>query len=1329
MAGVPGAECLHQLFEAQVDLRPLATALIENDVRLSYKELEDRSNQLAHYLRACDIGPEDIVGLYMRRSANLFVALLATLKAGAAYLPLDLSSPPERIEHMLQDANVALLLSERPLMDQAQFTSARATFLLDTQAEQLADVATSRLSSVEKAANSDSLCYVIYTSGTTGRPKGVLIEHRNAVNFVRAVNEVYQIDHTDRIYQGFSLAFDAAVEETWMAFATGAPLILCADEIARSPAEIAHFLTEQKITFFSTVPSFLSLIEKPLPTVRLLILGGEPCPPELVARWAKPDCRLLNTYGPTETAVVATWSECHPDREVTIGRPLNGYDAHVLDLNMKPVAPGEPGELFIGGKGVARGYLNRPELNASRFVMDPSAINGSRSRLYRTGDKVSVTASGELKFLGRIDNQIKIRGYRVELSEIEQVLLEHPDVLATAVKVVKRDGLQAIAAYVVPKKEMSGVNIDSLITLVEARLPSYMMPDYLEILAELPTSLSGKLDRTRLPEPVTPLVRQGRQIVPAQNECEQKLLTLWEELFQISPISVEDDFFSHLGGHSLKAARLVSRLRSRLGLTALSVSDIYRQPTIRQLARELERHAQENEAAASNEQPTRAESHQMKSQQISGRERWRCYLLQAVSLFGIYIFLTLPISAILILFFQYHRDEIALSAFVINSMLIGLLFYPVLLGFSIALKWIVIGRYKPGRYPLWGTYYFRWWLVDRIHSMSGAEFLTGTPLMGLYYRLMGAKIGRNCLFDTAHISIFDLVSIGDETSIGAESHLLGYRVENSTLVIAPIDIGSRCFVGIHTAVGLNTQIGDDARLGDMSFLSDQETIAAGGSWEGSPARPSDFHIPAGCANQSSRRRWFLFTFLHIVVLYLAFAFILLTWLPTFSLITFALLNVGIWAGLASILLAVPLWVVTYCLAVGAIKRLVLGRVRPGTYQVESFFYLRKWFVDFLLQSSRRLLLPLYATLYLPIWLRLLGAKIGPRSEISTVSKISPELLEVEGESFFADGAIIGGMRIYRGQVELAKNQIGRRTFVGNSAFVPSGHHLGNECLLGCLSAAPAASKSAPDGSSWVGSPAFQLPERQQITDFDNCFTYQPTKKLVGQRLIMDSLRILIPFTLTMTGMVSFVLWLFVISDHLSAGLTLILSPFLTIVIAAGVGLSVIGVKRILVGVYQPTMQPLWSFFVWQNEIVNATYEFIAAPLLNPLLGTPFISLFLRRLGCKIGRSAYIGTTLFSEFDLVEIGDYAALNTGATIQTHLFEDRVMKADNLRIGNECTVGNMAVVLYDTNMQTGSSLDSLSLLMKGETLPNFSCWQGIPTQPREPNLVTYGNASSPL
>lgn len=1306
--------CLHELFEMQVDERPTKPALVCRDECYTYEELERRSNQLARHLRGYDIGPGKLVGIYFDRSERPIVAILAVLKAGAGYVPIDPVYPVERAKHILAEADVGVLLTEQELATKASSFFAGPVISLDDGSNRVDEESAERLSREETGVSPDDLCYVLYTSGTTGRPKGVMTEHRNVVRFTASFNEANQVDHTDRVFQGFSLGFDGSVEEMWMAFSNGGTLVVGTSDVVKFGDEVARLFEREQVTVFSTVPTFLSLISQDPRSLRLVIVSGEPCPPDIVQKWARPGRRLLNVYGPTETTVNTTVAECLPDKPVTIGRPLRGYETHVLNEHMQPVAPGEPGELYIGGVGVARGYFNQPELTQRQFV--PSPFNGTDNshRLYRTGDLVCTTEEGDLQFLRRIDRQVKIRGFRIELSEIESVLREHGQIRQAVVNVCERDGLKEIAAYVVSPCTNGSFDRDDVLQWLRNRLPPYMVPAYLDVIDVLPTLASGKADRSRLPKPNLPLVSSKRSVVAPKNKTEQQICTVWEKLLKISPISCEDNFFLDLGGYSLLAAEMVSSLRSQHGLE-VAIRDVYEHPTIQQLAKHVETNAEvsSREDRESTEQPQRRSSREV-FESLPRLTRWTCVGLQAVTLGCSYGIMSLPLLILILLTIGFIQGVISITTFVVTLIALIFLTLPAAISFAIVVKWLVIGRYRPGAYPVWGMYYFRWWLVSRVQAISGIGRYAGSPIMSLVYRLMGAKVGKRCLIDTSLCAIYDLVTIGDETCIGAQTQLLGYRVEDGMLLIGSIEIGDRCFVGVHSALGLNTKMGDGAKLDDLSLLADGTEMKPGESRAGSPAEPAEVTLPEIDEENATHGAPFLFGMFHFLASEVVGELLLLTIVPLLLTVIVTYLYAGLGWAIVSVFLAAPVNVALYCLIVAGIKALILRRTEPGVYPVESLYYLRKWAVDLLLSDSSRFASMVYTTIYFPLWLRLLGAKIGKRAEISTVTLMTPDLMVIDDESFFADGSMIGGRRLYRGHVQLEYNHIGRRSFVGNNALLPVGAELGDNCLLGVVSVPPGGvGAKTPDETEWLGSPPFQLPFRQKVGGFDASETYHPTIGLYLLRMLIDGLRIVLPVYVGVTALLAYVFAATMSFLYLPLWQFLLVVPVISFAVAFGVAMTVVAIKRVLMGTFEPVIKPLWSPYVWLNEVVNGVYEGVGVLLMSPLMGTPFFSWYLRMMGCKVGKRCFLETGLFSEFDLVEIGDYAALNMGVVVQNHLFEDRIMKSSYLRIGEECSVGNMSVVLYDSEMQRGSSIGSLSLLMKGETLPPNTRWIGIPTK----------------
>ena len=1309
-ATVTPSHLLHGLFEAVARRRPDHPALACRGRVLTYAELDRLANRFAHYFRARGMGPGKLVALHLEKCVELFAALLGALKCGAGYVPIDPKFPAERVKSILEDGGIPLIVSQATL---ATAVAGVESFLIDRDLDKLAAMRDAPLSASETGVAAGDICYVIYTSGSTGRPKGVVIEHRNAVCFAASLPTAYGITEDDRIYQGFSLAFDAAVEEVWAAFSIGGTLFVAADEVTRSPQDVASFIGENRISYFSTVPSFLAMIDVPLPSVRLLILGGEALPAELVARWAE-GRRMLNTYGPTEATVVATLCEVRPGRPVTIGTALPGYETYVLDEALRPAASGVDGELYIGGGAVARGYMNRDELSAEKFIPNPFRDNaGASPRLYRTHDLVRLRPDGEIEFLGRIDGQIKIRGFRVELSEIEAVLMEQPGIRTAAVAAFDINGFKELAAFVILDEAAGDLDRAELARQLRARLPEYMVPKFLDVVDDLPRMTSGKIDRKQLLQPQRMLTAGStRTIVAPRTATERFVVEAWAKALNNTDISIDDDFFLALGGHSLVAAQAVTALRTTLGNERISVRDLYAARTAEKLAQlidAMQPAAPRAAEASTEEQISRSEA--MRNA-VPAWERAACYTLQAVSLAVYYAAIGLPVAVLIFTIMSVLQEGIALQMAVRTLTIAGFLLWPAYLALSIGVKWLVVGRFRPGRVPLWSLAYCRFWVARLFQGLSGAGFFVGTPLMSLYYRAMGAKVGRDAVISTVHCVAHDLVSIGAGVSIGAETQLLGYRVEDGMLVLGTVEIGERCFVGMHCALGLNVAMGKGALLDDLSLLADGSRIGAHEARRGVPAEPAQVEVPTLARGTQPRRRPFLFGLCHLALIYVMGYVAIFSLLPSIYLVSYAF-DAGIGWALAAAFAAVPLAIALYAILVLGIKRF-FGRERGGTFPLHSGEYLIHWTFDGLLEGVSKLLMPVYATVYLPPLLRLFGAKIGRNAEISTVMHISPDLLEVGEGSFLADACVVGGKRVHNGLIEVRRNKIGARSFIGNSALVPGGVDIGDDCLIGVQSTPPAGVACTPNGTRWLGSPSFELPNTQFAAGFSVEETYRPTRALYRTRAMIDAVRILLPPLLAAAGLVGFIGLMVLARAHLPLWAALASVPAAMALLSCAALLMAAGIKDILIGGYQPTVKPLWSKFIWVNELVNGVYESTAAPVLQPLLGSPFAPAGLRLMGCNIGRGVFMDTTLFSEFDLAEIGDYAAVNYGATVQTHLFEDRIMKAGRLTIGRGASVGNMAVVLYDTEMQTGSYLAPLSVLMKGESLPAHSRWYGVPTQP---------------
>ncbi len=584
----PQDQTLAALFEAQVLRSPGAVALIQADRSVSYAQLNARANQLAHYLRERSVGPDVPVAICMERSADCLVAILAILKAGAAYLPLDPHYPQDRISFMLTDANVPLVLVHGATRERFAGHDPR---VLCVDADQIV-ISRCPASNGPAPARPEDLAYIIYTSGSTGVPKGVQILQRGICNHLHWISSLLQLSATDRVLHFTSISFDASVWEMLAPLQIGASLYLAKPGDERDMACLARVIDEQQLTGLQVVPSMLRalLAEAQLErcrSLRYLVCGGEALDFELVGRVRDqlPWVRLGNYYGPTEASIDATYLDIEPHLQgtgiVPIGRPIANVRCHVLDGRLQPVPIGVIGELYIGGAGLARGYVNRPELTAERFIADPFR---SGERLYRTGDRVRYLPDGTLAFAGRNDDQVKIRGYRIELGEIEAALggcagVRHAVVLARE----DQPGLKRLVAYVAGES----LTRESLLAQLKDRLPDYMVPTAIVFLEHLPRLPNGKLDRRALPEPDYEQIKAPGGYSAPGTAMEGLLSEVWAELLGLPRVGVHDDFFA-LGGHSLLAGQLAARLMRVCGVE-VPLRWIFEKPTVAGLAREIER--------------------------------------------------------------------------------------------------------------------------------------------------------------------------------------------------------------------------------------------------------------------------------------------------------------------------------------------------------------------------------------------------------------------------------------------------------------------------------------------------------------------------------------------------------------------------------------------------------------------------------------------------------------------------------------------------------------------------------------------------------------------
>ncbi|HEX5344069.1 MAG TPA: Pls/PosA family non-ribosomal peptide synthetase [Duganella sp.] len=1325
-------EILADLLEASAVRHPDRTALIFGERSLSYGELNAQADLVAARLIAAGVQPGQIVGLWLPRGIELLVLQAGIAKAGAAWLPVDEDTPVERLQVCLDDASGAGVLTcaafEPKLADVA--AGGRAVWTAEAL---LAPPAAGEVLARRGAVSPDVPAYVIYTSGSTGKPKGILITQRSICHFLRSENAVLGVTGEDKVYQGFSVAFDMSFEEIWIAYLVGATLWIGPKEISGDPETLPRMLAQNGVTVLHAVPTLLALFNQEVPSLRLINLGGEACPESLVRRWSREGRQMFNTYGPTEATVSASLARLQPGHPVTIGTPLPNYGLLVIDTNTEPATPagdgaaatgpvlrllprGEVGELCITGPGLAAGYLGRPDLTAEKFLPNPWSCGPHDARLYRTGDLARIGVDGEVVCLGRADDQVKIRGFRVELGEIEALLAQQAGVGTVAVLLRKDDGIDQLVAYIVPEGA-AALDPRELRAVLAAKLPPYMVPGRYEMLDAMPRLTSGKIDRKTLkatPLSAAPAGSAEDSDLP-ETPAEEALFAALASLFPGQPILRNADFFTDLGGHSFFAARLASSLRADPRYAHVTVRDIYQQRQIGKIAQAL---ADAPDSGAQEQDWTPP----------STLKRWICGAAQAAAMPPL---VTLRMAQWLAPFFTYHfftgdpGDSVARAI----AASVGVFLLATIGEFAIAIlgKWLIAGRLKAGVYPLWGLTYYRWWLADRLVEAAPAYLLSGSSLNAWWLRALGAKIGKDVTIGSMTLRVPDLLRIDDRVSIGNAVNFENARVERGQLYLGQITLEQDACVSSFAIMEGNTRVEALGHLEGQSALSDGGVVPAGRVWAGSPARDMgafESKLPprphATAARHTAEALFFIVGILLVVTLFFMPVF------PTFVMIDW--FDEAGWLPwiqgedmrirlLRYFLLAFPasaVLIILTALVSAGIRWSALPRLKPGQFPVHGNTYCAKWLVSQIQESSLNVLHGIYATVFAPYWYRLLGAKVGKDAEISTALGVVPDMLTLGDETFIADAVMLGDEEIDGGWMVMKPTVVSHRSFVGNGAYIPDGTVLPEHVLIGVHSRAPD-NAQMKSGDTWLGSPPINLPAREQTSGYPEWLTFHPSPLRRLGRGLIEAFRIVAPHALVIAVGYTLVLavmpaagagrWGEVIWDLTLAGL------------AYGVGnyVFVVLLKWLLIGRYRKQSEPMWTPFVWLSEGVTNLYEGIAVPnFMRYLRGTPWLPMAFNLLGCRIGKGVYMDTTDITEFDCVHIGDHSELNALSCPQTHLFEDRVMKIDHVMIGERVYMGARASVLYSASVGDNARLGALTLVMKGETIPANGNWAGCPAAP---------------
>ena len=1263
---------------------PDQPALDDGTRVLSYAELITAIRDLALEMAEAGIGPGDKVGIRVPSgSVDLYLAILATLMLGAAYVPVDVDDPDERARTVFAEAAVTGVITAGPHIE-----SRTDRGPLDR--------------SELRSPTPDDDCWVIFTSGSTGTPKGVAVTHRSAAAFVDAEAALFCVEEPlgpgDRVLAGLSVAFDASCEEMWLAWRHGACLVPAPRALVKSGMDLGPWLSSRQITVVSTVPTLAALWPaESLDNVRLLIFGGEACPPELGRRLNDDDREVWNTYGPTEATVVACAAMLDGSEPVRIGLPLKGWDLAVVDAEGVPVAEGETGELIIGGVGLAR-YLDAAK-DAEKFAPMPSL---GWDRAYRSGDLVVNDPAG-LIFVGRADEQIKLGGRRIELGEIDAALQALPGVEGAAAAVKKTAaGTDVLIGYLAPGAGSGEADLPDWEARLRDELPAALVPR-LALVDDLPTKTSGKVDRNALRWPLD----DGADAAGSDevfDEDVEWVAEQWAAVLGARPGS-DTDFFT-AGGGSLGAAQLVSRLRTRH--PSVTVGDIYAHPRFGALSRLC---LGEEGAGIGPAGPKRTITRTSRGMQafqvllgipvhILGGVRWVVLAMLAADI-GVGLgadlpFTPWPVLIVLFLVFVTAWGRMLISAGAARLLMIGI---------------------RPGVYPRSGWVHKRLWLAEHIADIAAAVSVASAPWVTWYAKLLGNRIGSDAdLHSVPPVTGF--LTLGEGAAVEPEVDLKGWWVDGDLLRIGRIDISRNATIGARSTLMPGAEVGVGALVEAGSAVTGR--VRKNQIYSGSPA------VRVGKAKKSwpappPRRR--------LPFLFYAIGSQINALLPYLAVVPGVAIMLGVsgievvespWLLVAWSPVVACLWFLTTALLVLVSVRILAIGMEEGEFPVRSARGYRVWATERLLDMARDLLFPLYASMLTPWWLRLLGAKVGPGTEISTVVFV-PKMTTIAAGAFLADDTMVASYELGHGWMRAGRAKVGKRAFLGNSGIASPGRRVPKNSLVAVLSAAPAKAKK---GSSWLGSPPVQL--RRAAVESDESLTYAPTFGVKAARAFWETLRVssIIAGGVLITGVV-LTIWFFLgLPGGVAAQSTTFVASVLLALLTSGVVMMAAGAvaaglavaaKWILAGPIRPGEHPLWSSFIWRNEVADCFVELVAAPwFTRNAVGTPAIVWYLRAMGAKIGHGVWCESYWLPEADLVDLGDNSTVNRGCVVQTHLFHDRVMSLDTVQLDPGATLGPNSVILPASTLGENATVGATSLVMRGEFVPAHAYFSGNPVIP---------------
>jgi non-ribosomal peptide synthetase-like protein len=1301
----PSGGCLHEIFEAAARKWPDEVAI---DVPpgpsrpqrqlVTYAELDRRANAIASRLR-WRVAGECVVAIMLPRDSDLlYAAQLGVLKAGAAYLCIDPAFPNERVSSLLADSEAVALLTDaagqkrlRGATDVGVVHDARALVRYGTADDD---------SIPAPWLGSSSLAYMIYTSGTTGQPKGTLIEHGSIVNLVKYDIDEFSLGPGSRVAQNSPAVYDSSVEEIWLALASGATLVVMDDDAVRLGPDLPAWLRRERITVFCPTPTMLRATgcrdpESELPDLLLLYVGGEALPRDLAELWA-PGRRLENGYGPTECTVTAMHAWIHPGAGITVGRPVRGVSAWVLDESLRRVPNGQTGELYLGGAGLSRGYHRRPELTSERFIEHPTL-----GRIYRTGDLAHRASDGDFFIHGRLDAQVKIRGHRIELEEIETRLASCDGVRAAACRVQETGNSQVLVAFVVSAYGHAP-DEERLRQALRATLPAHMVPARIATLSALPTTSGGKLDRRSLP--TVELDGNNESVVAPRNAAEARIVAAFADVLKLNaPPSVTADFFADLGGDSLSAAFAVSILQDEPPTAHITVKDLYDLPSAAALATLAAKPVGGDRPPAQERRPT--------------QRPIAVTLFQGASLLMDFVMASLVSYVVL-----FHAGPAVVERIGVGMLI--LLFPPLALAglaaytaasvaYAAWVKRRLIGRYQPMRVPVWGRQWLKHWVVTRAAARIPWWLLEGTEYQKMALRALGARIGQRVHIHRG-VEVtdggWDLLEIGDDVTLSQGASIRLVELEAGDMIIGPVVLEDGCTLEVQAGVRTDCRVEQHACLTAHSSLPRGGRIPRSERWDGIPARPAG-HAPrppiVALGRTFSPRAAGDFLLLARLALFMFLA------LPS------ELLALAAWAsyeGSATsidtlldpravvVMIALGVAAVPLTLIMAAIACRVLDRRHVRVVSRWSAAYVPLWLVPDLVDKAQRWL---YGTLFWPHWLRLAGARVGRNCEVSSLIDALPATIDIGDHTFCADGIYLGGARVHRGTVAVRPVTLASNVFVGNGALIPGGVRVPEGTLLGINTVADP--NLIRPNTSWFGHPAFKL-RHHKVSAADARLAGHASALRLATRLFWEMAR----FALPIVPVSAFLLYVWALERAAASGMLqlAIAIPVVTLGTALIPIVVALATKWLLLGRMQPGVHPLWSCWASRWDFYCVVWNVYVRELCAEIRWTPLLDVLLRAAGVRVGRSVVHDGRFADDLpdpDMITIEDGATVE--GTFQAHTFEDRVLKNGPVIIRAGATVAHNAVMLYGADVGANTRVAPHSVIMKHERLLTATAYEGFP------------------